>query len=248
MNAIRACLSMTNRLKPTPFYACYGKGGLAAEARRPRRDLNRSGFRRVDLRTCKPDGTPRHLSLAEHRQEALDLIETEDPDSIIAGPPRTHFSSWQNLNHSNVDPNRAKKCVKDARKHVKCDYRLYRGQVDAGNCCLHEHPFKAPSRQVPGTKNILQAPGVGTTTAHQCMRSLATMDGNGQPTLARTPTSFMSNSPCVLAELTRLCAKDHPHQQLTDGPRKPKTRILYPPCAPYSEGCIRRHTPHRTYN
>ena len=220
IDAANACLSMTKRIKNTSFYEIYGRGELSAEARRSRRNLNLSGLRVVDLRTCKPDGTPWDLSRADRRQECLQLIQAEDPDWIFVGPPCTQFSSWQNLNHSKMDPNRVKKLVKDARRHLKLACRLYRRQIDAGKFFLHEHPLTASSWQLPEVKKILQAPGVGTTTAHQCMFSLTTLDDSGQPALAKKPTRFMSKSPFMLVELTRFCTKDHPHQQLTDGRAK----------------------------
>ena len=94
-DAARACLSMTNRIKPTTFDEIDGRGQLTAKARLARRDVNLAGLRVVGLRTCKPDGSSGGISLPSHRQEVLDPIDKEQPDSILVGPPCTQLSTWQ---------------------------------------------------------------------------------------------------------------------------------------------------------
>ena len=45
-----------------------------------------------------PDGTPWDLSIKFIRDKALALIETDDPEWVIAGPPCTQFSTLNNIN------------------------------------------------------------------------------------------------------------------------------------------------------
>ena len=53
------------------------------------------------------------------------------------------------------------------------------------------------------------------------MFKLKTFDDDGNPASAMKPTRYMSNSPAMLNELTRLCNRTHAHQQRAGGRAKP---------------------------
>ena len=220
VDAHKAVLSMTTKATPTTFYEVYGRGELTKQAHLHRRNLNIQGLKVLDLRTLRPNGGHWDLSQRSHRDEAWALIERDNPDWIIIGPPCTQFCTWQRLNHPRMDPTKLKALMKEARGHLKFACRLYRRQINAGILFLHEHPLSAASWRLPEVKRVMQIPGVGVTTCHQCRFGLHTIDEHGNPALAKKPTQFMSNSPFMLNELTRLCDGTHAHQHLVGGRAK----------------------------
>ena len=140
----------------------------------------------LDLRTHRPNGETWNLSLPEHRAEAWALIEKDNPDWIIVGPPCTQFSSIQNLNRHRMHPDRIKNLLREARAHLKFPCKLYRRQLILGKI-LHEHPLTASSWRLPEVRRVLQMPGVGVTVC-QCQFGLATIGEDGTPAIATQPT------------------------------------------------------------
>lgn len=122
-------------IKQAYFHATPdGRGEITKQAQQCRRNLNLQGLGVVDLRTHRPNGGGHwDLSLRTHREEAWALIEKENPDWVIIGPPCTQFSSLQNLNHPRMDPDRVKRLLREARGHLKLACRLYRRQIRVGN-------------------------------------------------------------------------------------------------------------------
>ena len=92
--------------------------------------MNLQGMRVIDLRTTRPDGAYWNLALREHRREALRLIEKEDPDWIICGPPCTAFSSihrW--LNCPKLAPEDVRRTVQEGFVHLRFACKLYMRQI-----------------------------------------------------------------------------------------------------------------------
>ena len=145
------------------------------------------------------------------------------------GHQSIQFCTRQSINHKHMDPLVVQPLVRDTRRHLKCACRLYRKQIGSGKFFLHEHPATASSWKMPGIKRVMGMNGVGTTATHQSMLSLATACENGEPMLAKKPTTCMSNSPCMLLELTRCCNDYHKHQQLTAGRTNDAEHYLMPP-------------------
>ena len=75
----------------TTFHEVYGRGFICEQANLERRNLNVRGLRVFDLRVLRPDGAPWDFTKAAHRREARQMVEDEEPDWIICGPPCTPF-------------------------------------------------------------------------------------------------------------------------------------------------------------
>lgn len=85
---------------------------------------------------------------------------------------------------------------------------------------LHDHPETALSWSEPCMKTILDMKGVSATVSDQCEYGLLVPGPDGQLLPAKTPTKWASNSPWMLARLSRRCQRDHPHQPLLGGKSK----------------------------
>ena len=76
----------------------------------------------------------------------------------------------------------------------------------------------ADSWNIEAIEKFMELPGLATEIADQCMYVLTTpSEVDGTPTLARKPTKFLSNSWCLLQELSTRCDKSHEHQHLVGG-------------------------------
>ena len=100
------------------FQEAYGRGGLTEEARKS--SLNIKGLRSLDLACQKDDGSHWDFSKQADRQEALRLLETDDPDWVIGSPPCTAFSLLNvGLNYPKMDKEEVKKRIKEGLVHLK---------------------------------------------------------------------------------------------------------------------------------
>ena len=212
---------LLNRCDLQPVLKSMGLGGIVNMANSSKRNLNVKGLKAIDLRKTRPDGQYWDLSLKIHRRETLRLIDTEQPDWVIVGPPCTQFSSLNNwLNHKKMGREKLDRHMKEAIGHLRFACRLYKRQLARGRWLLHEHPLTASSWQTPEIKALRVNPRVGTTTCHQCMFGILTPGDDGSIKAAKKPTRFMPNSPYMLNEITRLCTGHHEHQHLVAGRAK----------------------------
>jgi hypothetical protein len=131
------------------------------------------------------------------------------------------FSRLQQLNlHVHGDSWKAtfEKEKQKAVKHIVFCLKLFQLQRTRGAYFLFEHPESADSWQIPELVEFARLEGVMTQVADQCMYGLVSPTGNGKEVLpAKKPTRFMSNSWCVLQELSVRCDKSHIHQPLIAG-------------------------------
>ena len=127
------------RSKPT-LLELYGRGKIKDAANGSHRDLNIIGQDALDLRTCKPDGSPWDFTRKADRLEALRLVRERRPTWVIGSPPCTAFSTLMCMNFNNMDPEKAKRLLATARMHLHFTASLYYGQLLRGDTFLHEHP------------------------------------------------------------------------------------------------------------
>ena len=114
-------------------------------------------------------------------------------------------------------------------------------QMHAGNYFLMEHPAPADSRRIPEVVKFLEVGGVAHVVADQCMYGLKTRgSADGEKLPAKKPTRFISNSWCVLQELSTRCDRSHEHQQFMSG--RPDRAVEYPDelCEAFCRGIANR--------
>ena len=105
-----------------------------------------------------------------------------------------------------------------AVEHILFCLKLFRMQMHRGNYFLMEHPAHADSWKIPEVVEFLKMGGVDHVVADQCMYGLKTRgSADGEELPAKKPTRFVSNSWCVLQELSTRCDRSHVHQQLMGG-------------------------------
>ena len=212
-------MSMKRPKQSTKVLEVYGRGSINDQANLSRRDLNIKGVGALDLRTCKPDGTPWDFSKRVDRQQARDLVAAEDPDWIVGSPPCTAFSIWNfAMNFPKMPKERVDQALAEGRVHLKFMASLYRRQIRRGKYFLHEHPSTALSWKEPEISDLMRLPYVHSVVAHQCMFGLVTPSSDGgEPMPAMKRTRFMTNSFPMTLRLNRVCDESHAHQQLVGG-------------------------------
>lgn len=191
------------------FVEVYGQGRIVDASRTSRRSLNIKRLDALDLRTGWDFTKPKD------RLKALRLINERKPTWIIGSPPCVAFSSLNHgLNFRKMDPEKVKHMVNEGRMHLRFTVQVYSLQLRSGRFCLHEHPTYAQSWKDPRVTTLLNHPDVSTAISDQCEYCLVEPGEDGQPTPAKKPTQWMSNSSIMLARLRKRCSGTHKHQPL----------------------------------
>ena len=102
------------------------------EAARTRPDLGIKGLKAVDLTTPRPNGGSWDFTQKQHRDEAMEIIENDDPDWVIGCPPCTDFSGLGRSNHRRMDPDEVRRRMREARTHLNFCVQVYRNQLSRG--------------------------------------------------------------------------------------------------------------------
>ena len=170
----------------------------------------------LDLTTTAPDGQEWDFTKASRRHEARKLLDETKPKLLIGSPMCTAFSVLQRLSEHKRDPEVVRKMRVEAEMHLAFCCELYEAQLKRGDYFLHEHPASASSWQCRCVKRVMAIPGVIATTADQCRYGLTAVDERG-PGLVRKSTRFLTNAPCIAAELSRKCKGNHRHVHLVNG-------------------------------
>lgn len=93
-------------------------------------------------------------------------------------------------------------------RHLRFCVKQYVKQVKKGRYFLHEHPDQAWSWKLDFMMDLSEMEGVSRVTGHQCCFGLQTVDLDGEMGLVLKPTGWMSNSECILAEVSRRCENE----------------------------------------
>ena len=98
--------------------------------------------------------------------------------------------------------------------HLRFVAQLYKDQIKANRCFLHEHPLSAMSWSEDCMREIAAMDGVGAAICDQCMYGRAAInDGVSLP--ARRGTTFMTNCHGVAEQLRKRCKPGlHTHAKL----------------------------------
>ena len=117
-DACNAVGDALGKSRSTDFFECYGRGGLCDEASRG--PLGVKGLGALDFACPRADGSMWDFSRPTDRQEALSMVETQDPDWIIGSPPCTSFSVLNHgLNILKMAPEEVDRRVAEGMKHIK---------------------------------------------------------------------------------------------------------------------------------
>ena len=121
-----------------------------------------------------------------------------------------------------MDPDEVRRKEIEGHVHLAFCMELYELQVNQGRFFLHEHPRTATSWQAPSVERVARLPGVSKVHAHMCPFDMRVLF-EGSQKLVFKPTTWMSNSPCILKELNKQCTNtgdpltDHKHADLKGG-------------------------------
>ena len=210
----------------TRFYEFYGRGGLSEEASKS--PLGVKGLGALDFACPKADGSFWDFSRPADRQEALKMVELQDPDWIVGSPPCTAFSVLNHgMNFPKMPPEEVKRRVNEGMRHIKFVVKLYKNQMRRGKWFVHEHPRSALSWKTRPIVSLMKKHGATTTVCHQCMFDLKTPGPDGAPALAKKPTRWMTNSPEMIDVLSIKRDGSHKHQPLMGG--RAAAAAFYPP-------------------
>ena len=131
----------------------------------------------------------------------MEKVRREQPMLLVGSPMCTAFSSWQRINDKIRDP--ATCAAEKARGllHLSFCVDLYREQHKHGRYFLHEHPAQATSWQSEVMERFSSEDGTLRVTCDQCQYGMEDPDGNP----IKKPTSFLTNSPEIAAQLQKRC-------------------------------------------
>ena len=137
-------------------------------------------------------------------------VITTEPTLVIGSPPCTAFSRIQQLNlhvHGGAWRLKFEKDKEKAVLRIAFCLKLFKLQRSRGAYSLMEHPAYADSWKLDCVEDFRKSEGVMTSVADQCMYGLVTLGPlppDKEPMAAKKPTQSMSNSCCVLHELTTM--------------------------------------------
>ena len=182
----------------------------------------------MDLTVTDDQGQPWDFSKHECREKARQLIHKTKPLLLVGSPMCTWFSLLQNLNKKHMSPEDWNKGYRKATEHIKFVFELYDIQVRSGRYFLHERPATATSWRLPVvTEFCARYPHLYAITMDMCQFGMTTPNTRGEPTPAKKPTRWLTNSPCLAEELERHCPGTHTHEPLMGG--RAKAAPVYPP-------------------
>ena len=183
-----------------------------------------------DITVADQDGRAWDFNQLEMRNRAIRNLLSDKPTVLIGSPMCTAFCQLNHINFSKMHPEEVRQRIQYGRKHFEFCAKLYQIQHDAGPYFLHGHPVGAGSWQEECIKKILNKDGVVRVVGDQCRYRLVANDGDGvRP--AKKSTGFMTNSPCVAAQVNKRCPNNqqdqvHQHEVLING--RAKAAQVYP--------------------
>ena len=100
------------------------------------------------------------------RRAAIRLVKETKPYLLIGSPMCTWFSTMMNVNLRKMPPEKVRKEVKRAIRHMKFVCSLYELQSKEGRYFLDEHPAGASSWKLSCIRSISSRPEVEVTIAN----------------------------------------------------------------------------------
>ena len=149
---------------------------------------NLSGGLSIDLLTGW-NATDRNV-----QEYILAHVRARQPQFIMVCPPCTTFSTLQNLNRNNMNPEVWARKQQEGNTLLEFAMRLCQVQIQGGRFFVFEHPLRASSWRSPAVQCILQEPGVTKATFDQCRFGLRTKSSR---TPVQKATAFLTNSAAV---------------------------------------------------
>ncbi len=161
----------------------------------------------LDLTVVDPeDGLPWDFNKPEKREKARRMVRAIKPYMLIGSPVCTQFCTWQALNRFKHGDSESKERARiEAQLHMDFVISLYYEQLEGGRYFLHEHPNWAASWSLEKIETLLRVPGVVRVRGDQCQYGAEIQRGQHRGDPIMKPTGFMTNSPCVAAEMSRTC-------------------------------------------
>ena len=182
----------------------------------------------LDLTKNDPtDNQPWDFTIESKRRRAEQLIKESEPWELIGCPPCTDFSQMQNLNWRKMSEWEVKRRITAARAHLEFAIKLYKLQHEAGRLFIHEHPWSAKSWDEPAMRELCEEIGVIKVRGDMCRFGMKQTNREGVEQAVKKGTGFLTNSPQVAKELSRVCDGKHSHVLLKGGDRTKKAQV-YP--------------------
>ena len=189
----------------------FARDGLSQAA--PRFGL-REGFV-IDLTGSRVKGHKKgqrwHLEAEEDSVELEQLMSREHP-VLLAGSSRQELPQLLGTKHGANQPQTAPRTARArASKQTRACVRFYRRQLDEGKYFLHEQPSASTTWQDPEMLALMSLPGVVRVEGPQCYWTRSSPEGlpraKAARNIARSQTSFVTNSPCLAEALQRANAE-----------------------------------------
>ena len=158
----------------------------------------------LDVTTTDDDGRAWDFNQLEMRNRAIRRLLQDEPLFLIGSPMCTAVCELNHINYAKMDPMEVERRMQYGRKHLEFVVKLYNIQWKAGRYFLHEHPAGASSWEERCISNLFKQNGVVRVVGDQCRYGLTSTE-NGRVGQAKESTGFMTNSPCVAAQLTKRC-------------------------------------------
>ena len=109
--------------------------------------------------------------------------------------------------------------------HLRFCTQLYREQMKNGRYFVHEHPQSAASWHTKCMVDLAASSLVMKVTAHMCAFGMVSRDEHGVGPVKK-PTTFMTNSVNIAAQLNKTCPGCRRHVQLMSG--RAAAAAIYP--------------------
>jgi hypothetical protein len=159
---------------------------------------------------------------ADHRREAKQLLDEQQPRLVVLSPKRSPFSCMQNLSKGKRDPIKVAAELEEGDQHLKFCVEIAMQQHRAGRGVLFEQPWSATSWQRAVLASLIQTTGVMIVRTDLCMHGLRVTDslGDGGWTseeFNKKPTGLMTNVPEIAETVQKKCDKMHRHGLLVGG-------------------------------
>ena len=141
---------------------------------------------------------------ATDREWAKRRVHQDKPELLVVCPPRTLFSSLQNLSKNGLPPVRCPEKWEEAPTMLRFGIELWRIQHQAGRVFVFEHPATATSWENSSVKELMRLPGVLLSVMDMCCYGMIAQDKEGVAPVRKT-TKILTNDPEVADALSPRC-------------------------------------------